>query len=78
VDVGGLGAGVVDRLKELQFNCVEAVNAGEKALEPNRFLTAFGSLPFRNGLHFQEVFVPESVNETNRRQHACHIFDHCH
>ena len=37
VDVGGLGAGVVDRLKELGFSEVEGVNAGEKALEPDKF-----------------------------------------
>ncbi len=37
VDVGGLGAGVVDRLKELGFECVEGVNAGEKALEPDAY-----------------------------------------
>jgi hypothetical protein len=38
VDVGGLGAGVVDRLNELGFSDrVEGVNAGEKALEPDRY-----------------------------------------
>jgi hypothetical protein len=38
VDVGGLGAGVVDRLNELGFSDrVEGVNSGEKALEPDRY-----------------------------------------
>lgn len=38
IDIGGLGAGVVDRLNELGFSDrVEGVNAGEKALEPDRY-----------------------------------------
>lgn len=37
VDVGGLGAGVVDRLKELGYEQVEGVNAGEKALEDDKY-----------------------------------------
>lgn len=37
VDVGGLGAGIVDRLKELRFDCVKGVNFGEKALEPEKY-----------------------------------------
>jgi hypothetical protein len=37
VDVGGLGAGVVDRLKELGYDQVEGVNAGEKALEDDKY-----------------------------------------
>lgn len=37
VDVGGLGAGVVDRLKELGYDCIEGVNSGERALEPDKF-----------------------------------------
>lgn len=37
VDVGGLGAGVVDRLKELGFGMVEGVNFGEKALEADKY-----------------------------------------
>lgn len=37
VDVGGLGAGVVDRLKELGYSQVEGVNAGEKALEDDKY-----------------------------------------
>jgi hypothetical protein len=39
VDVGGLGAGVVDRLNELGYrDKVVAVNAGVKALDENRFV----------------------------------------
>lgn len=37
VDVGGIGAGVVDRLKELGYSQVEGVNFGEKALEDDKF-----------------------------------------
>jgi hypothetical protein len=37
VDVGGLGAGVVDRLKELGHTIVEGVNFGEKALESDKY-----------------------------------------
>ena len=38
VDVGGLGAGVVDRLRELGYgNRVEAVNFGSKALDPDKY-----------------------------------------
>lgn len=38
IDVGGLGAGIVDRLRELGFRTqIEGVNFGEKALEPDRF-----------------------------------------
>lgn len=38
IDVGGLGAGVVDRLRELGFgDRIEAVNFGESALEPDRY-----------------------------------------
>lgn len=39
VDIGGLGAGVVDRLNELGFDdVVIPVNAGSRALEPERFM----------------------------------------
>lgn len=37
VDVGGLGAGVVDRLRQLRFNVVE-VNAGSKAQDDAKFV----------------------------------------
>lgn len=38
VDVGGLGAGVVDRLRELGFaRIVEAVNFGSKAIDEDRY-----------------------------------------
>jgi hypothetical protein len=38
VDVGGLGAGVVDRLRELGFSqLVEAVNFGERAVDPEKY-----------------------------------------
>jgi hypothetical protein len=37
VDVGGMGAGVVDRLRELGHLNIVAVNSGEKALDDNRF-----------------------------------------
>ena len=38
VDVGGLGAGVVDRLRELGYGqIIKAINAGEKALDADRF-----------------------------------------
>jgi hypothetical protein len=38
IDIGGLGAGIVDRLNELGFSSkVEGVNSGEKALEPDRY-----------------------------------------
>lgn len=38
IDVGGLGAGVVDRLRELGFgNKIEAVNFGEKALDSDKY-----------------------------------------
>lgn len=38
VDVGGLGAGVVDRLRELGFgDKVEAVNFGSKPMDPDKY-----------------------------------------
>ena len=37
VDVVGLGAGVVDRLRELKIKNVVAFNAGERAVERDRF-----------------------------------------
>lgn len=37
VDVGGLGAGVVDRLKELEHDNIVAVNAGAKPLDAKRY-----------------------------------------
>ncbi len=38
IDVGGLGAGVVDRLRELGFGeKIEAVNFGEKALDQDKY-----------------------------------------
>lgn len=38
VDVGGLGAGVVDRLRELGYaDKIEAVNFGEKALDADKY-----------------------------------------
>lgn len=38
VDVGGLGAGVVDRLKEMGYGrLICAVNGGEKAMDPEKF-----------------------------------------
>jgi hypothetical protein len=38
IDIGGLGAGIVDRLHELGFKAkVEGVNSGEKALQPDRY-----------------------------------------
>ena len=38
VDVGGLGAGVYDRLRELGHDEVRAVNAGEKAMDGDRYV----------------------------------------
>lgn len=39
VDVGGLGAGIVDRLRELgYYDIVIPVNGGEKPLEPDKYL----------------------------------------
>lgn len=37
VDVGGLGAGVVDRLHELNHDCVVGVNAGSSPLDANKY-----------------------------------------
>jgi hypothetical protein len=37
IDVGGLGAGIFDRLMELGFRCVIAVNFGESAIESARY-----------------------------------------
>lgn len=38
VDVGGLGAGVVDRLRELGYeHIIEAVNFGERAIEADKY-----------------------------------------
>ena len=37
IDVGGLGAGVVDRLKEMGFSNIYPVNSGEKALDPDLY-----------------------------------------
>jgi hypothetical protein len=38
IDVGGLGAGIVDRLRELGYGkMIKAINSGEKALDDNRF-----------------------------------------
>jgi hypothetical protein len=38
VDVGGLGAGIYDRLRELGYDEVRQVNAGEKASDSDRFV----------------------------------------
>jgi len=39
IDVGGLGAGVVDRLRELGYgNIVKAINFGRKALKEDRYV----------------------------------------
>ena len=38
IDVGGLGAGIVDRLRELGYgDIIKAINGGEKALDADRF-----------------------------------------
>lgn len=37
IDSIGIGAGIVDRLKELGCDCVEGVNVARKALEPDRY-----------------------------------------
>lgn len=38
IDIGGLGAGIYDRLVELGFSeRIEAVNSGEQALEPDKY-----------------------------------------
>jgi hypothetical protein len=38
IDVGGIGAGVYDRLKELNYKECRAVNFGEKALDQTKFV----------------------------------------
>lgn len=37
VDVGGLGAGIVDRFRELNMKVVKGVNFGEKSLWPDKY-----------------------------------------
>ena len=37
IDVGGLGVGIYDRLKEQGFDCVSPVNFGGKPIEPGAF-----------------------------------------
>lgn len=63
VDVGGLGAGVVDRLRELGFSrIVEAVNFGEKASDAEKYRNkraeCWGEL--KNWLAEPPVRIPDS------------------
>ena len=38
IDVGGLGAGVVDRLKEMGYSMCRGVNFGEKSMWPDKYV----------------------------------------
>ena len=38
IDIGGLGAGVFDRLREMRYSECQSVNAGEKAHDPDRYI----------------------------------------
>ena len=38
IDVGGLGAGIVDRFKELNIKIVKGVNFGEKSIYPDKYV----------------------------------------
>jgi hypothetical protein len=38
IDIGGLGAGVYDRLREMGYSQCQPVNAGEKAMDSDRYI----------------------------------------
>jgi hypothetical protein len=38
IDVGGIGAGIVDRFKELNIKTVKGVNFGEKTIYPEKYV----------------------------------------
>jgi hypothetical protein len=64
IDVGGLGAGVVDRLRELGYGSViSAVNAGEKPVtDSERFINRRGEMwsLMRDWLKEQPAEIPDS------------------
>ena len=63
VDVGGLGAGIVDRLRELGYgNRLTAVNAGERATADDRFLNKRAECwsNLRDWLNEPPVQIPDS------------------
>lgn len=37
LDIGGMGAGVADRLRQLQYTCIVEVDFGQRALDESRF-----------------------------------------
>tara|TARA_R110002126_G_scaffold196770_7_gene344707 strand:- start:276 stop:1790 length:1515 start_codon:yes stop_codon:yes gene_type:complete len=61
IDVGGLGAGVVDRLKEMGYNEVEGVNFGERAnlpeLYPNRRVEMWSEM--KSWLQQTPICIPD-------------------
>lgn len=62
VDVGGLGAGVVDRLRELGYrDMVVAVNGGEKPLDGQRYINKRAEMwgEMREWLKDQPVQIPD-------------------
>lgn len=62
IDVGGLGAGVVDRLREMGYgDKIVAVNSGEKPLDPDRYVNRRAEMwgLLNEWLHEAPVQIPD-------------------
>lgn len=62
IDVGGLGAGIVDRLRELGYgNKILAVNFGEKAYQYDRYINKRAEMwgKLREWLHDEPSAIPD-------------------
>jgi hypothetical protein len=62
VDVGGLGAGVVDRLKELGHDNIVAVNAGAKPLDAKRYFNKRSEM-WGNLLEWLSADIPCQIDD---------------
>src|SRR5438132_30451 len=62
VDSAGLGAGVVDRLIELNLAGVNPINGAKKAYSPDRFVNRRAELYWglRERFHKGEISIPEN------------------
>jgi hypothetical protein len=61
IDIGGLGAGVFDRLREMGYHQCQSVNAGEKAIDPDRYLNKRAEMwdGLKNWLIEGDVSLPD-------------------
>ncbi len=61
IDEIGIGAGVVDRLKELGFDCIEGTHVSNRATDPSKFANLRAEL-FDN---LRELFEREDIEIPN-------------